>query len=257
MPDPSNEAPFHIAAQTSDTLVLVSDTQDTDSSPHPPEMVAAVNEVGDCAPTETLPARATAPLVIIEQEQALPSIPISVHNKRKKRLLDEVTPESLTVFFEHIQKTAQINMAAHAAGICISTINRLRRTDSEFDAMVKEHIWLFCDKMEGRAYELAFYGWDEDVFTKSGEKCGVKWQHDSRLAELLLKRHVREFNPNVQVDVAVSGGVLIAPVMTASVEEWQRLHGKVEGDVVEGTATTVKVLSRGNGAVMDIAAKSA
>lgn len=219
--------------------------QTEDTTTHPVEVVATAISIAT-SPSSTPQTQLTITSNLLP-DRPLPTVPVALHNKRKIRLLEEVTEEALITFFEHVQTTGQLNRAAEKAGICMSTINRLRRTDSEFDEMVKEYHGLFCDRMEGRAYKLAFDGWDEDVIGKDGSIITTKWMHDSRLAELLLKRNIREFNPNVQVDVAVSGGVLIAPVGQKTIEDWQAAHGAIvptgsmsAGPVIEGEVVSSK-----------------
>jgi len=55
-----------------------------------------------------------------------------------------------------------------------------------------------------------------------------------RLIELELKAHDERYRDKKELDVKVSGGVLVAPADVSSIDDWEARFG--EGKVIEGEA---------------------
>lgn len=116
------------------------------------------------------------------------------------------TPALLKVFLETFRKTGIVSRACKAAGICPSTISRLRNTNPHFaevyDLCRKEAV----DMLEEEARRRAFEGVEKPVFYK-GTEVGVVREYSDKLLEFLLTyNHPEKFGGNSKHRDADGGG---------------------------------------------------
>ncbi len=112
---------------------------------------------------------------------------------------------------------------ARAVGIAPMTFNDHMNKDPEFAELVDQAMEHFRGSLEETIIDRAVHGWIEPVVS-AGVIVGYVKKFDNRLLELLLKRHIADFRDKQQMDVNVSGGVLVAPQTPTSVEDWQKQH---------------------------------
>lgn len=145
---------------------------------------------------------------------------------------NNVTPERLQQYLLQLEKCGTHREAARRSGLAYEPVRRIRNSVPEFEEMVKEAIERFKETLENAAYDRAVLGWDEPVFggKDKDQVVGYIRRYDSRLLELMLKRHFPEYREKFEGELTVKGGVLVVPAQTLSSEEWQRQHaGEIAG----------------------------
>lgn len=167
--------------------------------------------------------------LIDETPEPVQPLPALIKVRRGQQRLENITVEQVERFFGHLEKNGVLYRAAELAGLSYQTINRLKKDDEDFKALVNEAMQVYREVLEQEAHRRAVTGWDEPVFSqKTGEKIGTVKRYDSKLLELMLKRHIPEFREKFEGEIKISGGVLIAPVAPVSVDDWLQQHGTTE-----------------------------
>lgn len=134
------------------------------------------------------------------------------------------TAESRQRFLAAFSLTGALQEAARAAGVSPMTVRSHLKNDPAFKDAYDEAYEDFKEALQNEALRRAIMGWDEPVYQK-GEQVGTIRKYDTRLLELLLKRHIPEFKEKHQVDVNVAAGTLAVPT-TDSEEEWEKRHAQ-------------------------------
>jgi hypothetical protein len=143
--------------------------------------------------------------------------------------LEEITLEMLQNFLNELEKTGLYETAANRVGLHGRVVERLMKLDDRFKIMCEDRIKSFVDTLQMELHRRAVLGWDEPQFNhKTGVQIGVVRRYDSRLLELMIKRHVPEYNEKVDVSVTQQVGVLVVPIRATSVREWEKMVGNVE-----------------------------
>jgi hypothetical protein len=93
----------------------------------------------------------------------------------------------------------------------------------------------FKEGIEVEIYRRAVFGWEEEVY-QQGEFAGTMRKFDSRLLEMLAKRHIPEFKERFEVEHHLPPGTLAVP-MKQTKEEW--MSNVSEAQVVEEPAQDV------------------
>lgn len=125
-------------------------------------------------------------------------------------------------FLDELRETANVTLAARAAGISSGTAYKHRQTDVLFAERWDEAINEAVDMLEHEAHRRAFKGVEEPVFYQ-GMECGSVRKYSDALTMFLLKAHRPDkYRERSQVDSNVSGdfklvvetGVPVAPTPT-------------------------------------------
>lgn len=157
----------------------------------------------------------------------LPGIPAEFSEKWKKRvLLEDITVTAIEAFLRQLELTGVVFKSAERAGLSYRTVRRLRKDDVVFAELWAESMQAYRDSIEEEARRRAMDGWDEPQFSQRlGTQMGVIRKFDSRLLELMLKRHIPEFREQFKGEIAISGGVLVAPAPVTTEDEWEKKFG--------------------------------
>ena len=120
---------------------------------------------------------------------------------------------------------------AKGVGVSPVTTRLHEREDEEFAEACEFALDIFRASLEETVIDRAVHGWDEPVFSqKLGTQIGVIKKFDNRLLELLVKRHIPAFREKQQVDINITGGVLVAPSGPQKAEDWEKKH---RGDIID------------------------
>lgn len=136
---------------------------------------------------------------------------------------NEFTDERKQRFIELLMSYGVKHKCAKAVGICPYTFNLHMKKDPEFAEAVNLALEVFRDTLEEVIIDRAVHGWVEPL-TSGGMVVGYVKKFDNRLLELLLKRHIPEFRDKQQIDMKVSGGVLVAPQRPVDADTWRAQH---------------------------------
>lgn len=129
------------------------------------------------------------------------------------------------IFLEEYSKTGRIYHSAAVAGVCGGTVTRHRKTDEDFDDACNEALRCYHDDIEGEIHRRAIDGWDEPVFDYKGGGCiGHVRKFSDRLLVLQAQRHIKAYQMKGELDVNVSGGVLVVGGKKEE-KDWEAEHG--------------------------------
>lgn len=153
-------------------------------------------------------------------------LPEEFRTRRGQRRLENITVEAIEKFLDTLSQTGLIYKSAEACGLSYITVNRLRKEDSEFKAMVEESMEQYRDLLQAECHRRAVEGWDEPVFSQRlGTMMGTVRKFDPRLLELMLKRHIPEYREKFEGEIKVSGGVLVAPIAPLTMDAFTKQFG--------------------------------
>lgn len=124
-------------------------------------------------------------------------------------------------FVELLSKYGIKTKVAKAIGICPMTYRNHEKNDPDFAEAMELAMDVFRDSIEETIIDRAIHGWVEPVVS-AGKVVAKVRKFDNRLLEFLAKRHIPAYREKQQVDVNVSGGVLVAPAPPQNQEDWQR-----------------------------------
>ena len=128
----------------------------------------------------------------------------------------------------------QLQRSAKEVGISPATVRNHLKVDPDFKAAFKEAYGDFQEAIEREAYRRALMGWEEPVF-QQGLQVGTIRKFDSRLLELMLKRHNPEYKESFTVDHNVTGGIMVVPQLESK-PEWEKRNA-IDAEVVDETPT--------------------
>lgn len=133
--------------------------------------------------------------------------------------------------------TGQLQRAARETGISPSTVRAHLKEDLDFRAAADEAYGDFRESVEGEVMRRAIMGWDEPVY-QQGMLAGSVRKYDSRLLELLVKRHIPEFREKFEIAATITPGTLAVPAQGS----WER-YQEVEAVEEEGSGAQAHAAS--------------
>ncbi len=140
---------------------------------------------------------------------------------REPRILaDPITREC---FLDKLQETGKKNLAAHAIGTTMRTVNRyLDDYDPEgnFQRDVELAMAIRGDDYVFTIEDQAVHGTEDTTYGRDGERT-VRRRFESGLRAKVLERYDEKYRPHSTVEVTGKAGVLAVPMVAASVEEWE------------------------------------
>ena len=125
-------------------------------------------------------------------------------------------------FLACLRVTGQLQKSAQECGISVTTVRRHMKDDKEFNAAYDEAYGDFKEAIEAEIMRRAIYGWDEPVF-QQGELAGTVRKFDSRLLELMAKRHIPAFKEKHIVEHTAGPGLLAVPMLQTGTE-WAKAN---------------------------------
>lgn len=161
----------------------------------------------------------------------------------KVDIFDEVTGEWRTVirmsrikfddkakevFLVEYAKWGRMGEAASAAGVSSQTVRKAMEDDEEFAEAMMMQEEEYRDKLIGHHQDLVFNGTLKKSYDRNGNLVSEERQYPIRLIELELKKHDKGYRDKQEVAVTHSGGVLVAPAETKSIDDWEERFGKAK-----------------------------
>jgi len=141
------------------------------------------------------------------------------------------------IFLAEYSEHGRIGHAAQAAGVTAQTVRRHMEADPEFAEACGEAEIAYRDKLLEHHQNLVFEGTTKITYDRNGNVVGEEKIYPIRLIELELKAHDERYRDKKEVDMKVSGGVLIAPADVSSIDDWEAKFAG--GTVIEGEAQEV------------------
>jgi hypothetical protein len=145
--------------------------------------------------------------------------------------------EDMGPFLEEYAKWGRIGEAAAKVGLTPSNIKAAMAADEEFAEAVMLAEEAYRDKLIAHHQNLVFNGTIKRTFGKDGQVVSEEQIYPIRLIELELKKHDAGYREKHEVDMKVSGGVVIAPPDMKSIEDWEK---RFSGQIIDATATEIE-----------------
>ena len=130
--------------------------------------------------------------------------------------------------------TGQLQRSARESGISPHTVRAHVKSDTDFKLAMEEAYGDFKESLESEVMRRAVMGWEEPVY-QQGILAGTVRKYDSRLMELLVKRHIPEYKERYEVQHNITGGLVAVPAGSQSVDDWAKANNVevVEAEIEE------------------------
>ena len=125
------------------------------------------------------------------------------------------------IFLREYAKWGRMAESAAAIDCTPDTVKAEMKRDQEFAEAVLVAENAYRDKLIAHHQNLLFNGTQKESFDRNGNLVSVETIYPIRLIELELKKHDAGYRDKQEVDVKVSGGVLVAPATVQSIEDWE------------------------------------
>ena len=140
------------------------------------------------------------------------------------------------IFLREMAEHGRKSTAAMAAGVSVTTANWAIKNDEDFNEAVAHCQLIYHDRIIAHHQDLLFNGIEKIRYDGKGNVIDTTREYPIRLIELELKKHDDGYRDKREINMNVSGGVLIAPA-GMTIEEWEKKHGTVvEGEFTEAEA---------------------
>lgn len=160
---------------------------------------------------------------------------VKIASQRKK--LDD---HAKGIFLAEYLKHGRMGHAALAAGVATKTVRHHITLDPEFAEACLEAETSYRDRLIEHHQNLVFEGTTKISYDRMGNVVGEEKIYPIRLIELELKKHDEGYRDKREIDVKVSGGVLIAPPDVISIDDWESRFSEGHGEIIEGEAEEVE-----------------
>lgn len=130
--------------------------------------------------------------------------------------------EAKGIFLREYAKWGRMGESAAAAGVTPQTVRHHMEEDEEFANAVMIQEQEYKDKLIGHHQDLVFNGVEKKNYDRNGNLVSETREYPIRLIELELKKHDKGYRDKQEVEVNHTGGVLVAPAETASVDDWEK-----------------------------------
>jgi hypothetical protein len=136
------------------------------------------------------------------------------------------------IFLDTYREHGRMGHSARAAGVTPPTVRRAMENDPDFAeaCLAAEHD--YRDRLIEHHQNLVFEGQTKITYDRQGNVVSEEKIYPIRLIELELKKHDEGYRDKREVDMKVSGGVLIAPADVKSIDDWESRFGG--GQVIDG-----------------------
>lgn len=144
--------------------------------------------------------------------------------------------DSKQVFLDEYSQHGRMTEAAAAAGVTPPTVRAHLDKDKDFAEACLTAEGTYRDRLIAHHQNLVFEGSVKESYDRNGNIVSKETIYPIRLIELELKKHDEGYRDKREVDMKVSGGVLVAPADVATVDEWESKYSNaptIEGDAQE------------------------
>lgn len=136
--------------------------------------------------------------------------------------------EKQTAYLKSLQEHGLQGVACRIAGVTGKSVVALRQKDKDFDEACIEAMTVYTDRLLGHHQNLVFNGTQKTTYDRNGNKVSEETIYPIRLIELELKKHDEGYRDKREVNMNMSGGVLVAPAEMESIEDWETKFSKAK-----------------------------
>ena len=139
--------------------------------------------------------------------------------KMSGRKFDE---EAKGVFLQQYLKWGRMTESAAAAGVSTQTVRKAMEDDEDFAEAMLEADGAYHDKLIDHHQNLVFEGTEKINYDRMGNIVSRERIYPIRLIELELKKHDKGYREKQELQIAHTGGVLVAPAELKSIADWEK-----------------------------------
>lgn len=125
-------------------------------------------------------------------------------------------------FLFNLRMTGQLQRSAQGSGISPRTVRNHLKDDPDFKDAYDEAYGDFKESIETEIMRRAIMGWEEPVY-QQGILAGTVRKYDSRLLELLAKRHIPAYKEKQLPTDGLPAGILVVPITQGAID-WEAQH---------------------------------
>lgn len=148
----------------------------------------------------------------------------------------KLTPERKEVFLRALAENGRVLLACMMAGVVPKTIEQHRAADREFDAQCKLAADMYHEMTVGMITAQARAGHKDIKYDKEGNIISERTVYETQIRLALLKRGDSSYNDVSKQQVEVTGGAVVVPAPTDSVESWDSVVARYTGSASVGTS---------------------
>lgn len=146
-------------------------------------------------------------------------------------------------FLKEYSKHGRIGDSCKAGGISHTTYLKHLRDDEEFGQACMMAEKDYQSRLIAHHQNLVFEGTTKKSYDRTGLLVSEEQVFPIPLIQMELRKHDEGYREKREVDMKVSGGVLVAPSDLASIEDWESKFSG--GEVIEGTAEEISAEDEG------------
>lgn len=139
------------------------------------------------------------------------------------------------IFLRELAHHGRKTTACIAAGVSITTASYAIKNDPEFNEATAHALLAYQDRLIAHHQDLLFNGIPKYRYDNKGNLIEESRDYPIRLIELELKKHDEGYRDKRDVNMNVSGGVLVAPADTSAADWEKKWSPPVEGEFEEAT----------------------
>lgn len=160
-------------------------------------------------------------------------------------------PERKKIFLEKLAETGRIKLSALFAGVQPHTVELHRKREPDFDEQCKIAHDLYHELTVALITSQARAGMTDERFDKEGNLLSRRVSYETQIRLAMLKRADPSYVETRKEEVAITGGAVIVPAPTDSVESWEDVVKKYTGSIeTTGESSDVGERALGEGRVV-------
>lgn len=159
----------------------------------------------------------------------------------RERISDKIIFDDFLMsrYLNEYSITGNMAAAAHSVGVSIATVRAAIDEDEEFALACNEAREAYAGYVQAAVRRYGVEGIEEKLYDKDGNLRTVRHVVHARLTELEAKRTNPEYRDKQQLDVNVTGGVLVAPA-PRSEEDFEKALEENRAKTIDGDAREVE-----------------
>ena len=173
----------------------------------------------------------------------LPETGLSALSERddegKPVLYRKFSPERREAFLLHLAETGRIKLSAFRVGVMTKTIEQHRKKDPDFDELCNEAQNLYHETTAALITSQARAGMTDERFDKEGNLLSRRVSYETQIRLAMLKRADPSYIEVKKEEVAITGGAVIVPAPTDSVESWDDVVRRYSGQTIDTSGSEV------------------
>lgn len=142
------------------------------------------------------------------------------------------TPERREIFLQKLEQTGRVRLACRFAGISHTTVFRHKEADPQFAEACEEAEAMYHENVVASITHQARVGMTDERYDKDGRLICRRVTYETQLRKMMVQRADSSYNDTSRQELAVTGGAVVVPAPTDSVESWDDVVRRHTGQAV-------------------------